>query len=409
MQKETQNETMSNRNQPTANRRGFTLIEVLTVIVIIGILAAISIPAIGYAVRKAKQGAQAMEVNTLAQAVERYAMDNGGDYPPDGSSNEILQGHMRKRFPRMTEPDITLLARLTDDNDENNTGTTGTFSGVAMDRGEALVFFLGGFSKNLQLPLTGPGGPLDYIGPANPTVAQRQDLANYQYNATRDNSFFDFDPQRLTIARATDTSPLISTDETLLNNLAPAYGGKDLLPAYLAVKGQAAPIVYFDSRTYGVVFAGSADLSTPNTYNGFLAQDVGGIRPYKTEVTIEPPPAGGYTGTNKAKEDAAFAAFKFHNPDTFQIISPGLDGLFGSIVSTSPGNPAATPTIHFVTETGRPVRPLGSATSVNDLYFTDSKLGSKGFQDSEWGSLGENGHLDNVTNFSTSILGDGLQ
>ncbi len=105
-----------------------------------------------------------------------------------------------------------------------------------------------------------------------------------------------------------------------------AHGGNDLLPAYLAVKGQAAPIVYFDSRTYGVVVAGSADLSTPNTYNGFLAQDVGGIRPYKTEVTIEPPPAGGYTGTNKAKEDAAFAAFKFHNPDTFQIISPGLDG-----------------------------------------------------------------------------------
>ncbi len=110
-----------------------------------------------------------MEVNTLAQAVERYAMDNGGDYPPDGSSNEILQRHMRKRFPRMTEPDITLLARLTD----NNASRPGAFSGVAMDRGEALVFFLGGFSKNLQLPLTGPGGPLDVRWTADSNAAQR--------------------------------------------------------------------------------------------------------------------------------------------------------------------------------------------------------------------------------------------
>ncbi len=57
----------------------------------------------------------------------------------------------------MAEPDITLLNRILDD---SATTTAGTFSAVAMDRGEALVFFLGGFSSDIQHPLTGPEGRL---------------------------------------------------------------------------------------------------------------------------------------------------------------------------------------------------------------------------------------------------------
>ncbi len=372
---------------------GFTLIEVLTVIVIIGILAAISVPAIGYAVRKGKQTAQKAEITALAQAVEQYAQKYG-DYPPDGSDRAVLAKHMRKVFARMAEPDLTLLARLTDGSEAPD--TTGTFNAVAMDRAEALVFFLGGFSDDIQHPLTGAGGPL--VALATPFNGDNTDLRNYQYNATRDNSFFDFNPARLTIRRINaanpansgDTDPLLSSDELDFKYTGFGlrfHGGYDLLPAYLAVEGQLAPLVYFDSRTYGALDT----TTTPGTYNGYVATDIGGIRPYKTEFGSEPPPAGGYPGNAAAQEAAAFAAFKFHNPDTFQIISPGLDGLFGSITVTPSGNP-----VHFVTETGRGVEPNSSANSIAMLNFQNIK----GFQDSDK----ENGHLDNITNFSTLTL-----
>ena len=397
---------MSNHTTRKPNR-GFTLVEVLTVIVIIGILAAISIPAIQIAVRKTKQGAQAVELSNLGRQIEQYALKYG-DYPPDGSNEAVFKRHMRKLFPRMAEPDLTILSRLTDDSDDPDVDiTTTNFSGVAMDRGEALVFFLGGFSSDIQNPLTGPGGPLEFKDYLND--GDTDNLDNYQYNTDRDNALFDFEPSRLTIARASETAPLESTDEVEMGTDDANHGGIDLLPAYRAVADEPAPIVYFDSRTYGVIDSSV----TPIVYNGFYADSVGGIRPYKTELGIEPPPTGGYSGTAAEQEAAAFAAVKFHNPDTFQIITPGLDGLFGSVVSSTPGNTSAQlnayPTIHFVTESGRPVQPNRNATSIDDLYFKDQRLGSKGFQDQDWGALDVNAHLDNITNFSTSILESGLE
>ncbi len=378
----------------TPKRPAFTLVEILTVIVIIGILAAIAIPAISNAVTTARQTAQRLEINSIANAVEQY-LQTYGDYPPDGSNADVLNRHMRKLFPRMIEPDIEILKRLTDDS-AAGVPTGAVFSGVAMDRGEALVFFLGGFSKDLQRPITGPGGQLAYIGPASPTAAELQDLGNYQINATRDNSLFPFDPKRLMYARATETGPLTSTDETLLGVVDGPHGGTDLLPSYRAVEREVAPLVYFDSRTYGVI----ETVSGVNTYNGFRTASVGGVRPYKTETVIAPP-----VGATYATEQEAFDAIQFHNPDTFQIISPGSDGYFGSIVSTVAGTPGATPTIHFVTESGRPVQPLASATTPSGLIFTDTNLGSRGYQDGDWLSTGGiQGHLDNITNFSKSTL-----
>ena len=216
------------------------------------------------------------------------------------------------------------------------------------------------------------------------------------------------------MARATDLSPLISTDETELRTTSPIYGGTDILPAYRAVEGEPAPIVYFDSRTYGVVGIDTSVMPNRNIYNGFRGENVvGGIRPYKTEAVIEPPPTAGMPyGT----EEIAFAAVKFHNPDTFQIISPGFDGLFGSIVSTNASDPGALTAgnyvVHFVTESGRAVQPLPSAMSQSELEFTSNNLGSKGYQDRDWdSSLGFaiNGHLDNITNFSGSTLENDLQ
>jgi len=66
----------------TRHCRGFTLVELLTVIAIIAIIAAMLMPVAGYVVRKAKiQQAQAEE-KEIETAIESYKADYGF-YPPD--------------------------------------------------------------------------------------------------------------------------------------------------------------------------------------------------------------------------------------------------------------------------------------------------------------------------------------
>jgi len=372
----------------TKPRLGFTMVEMMMVIVIIGILMAIAIPAIFNAVTTGRQTALKMEVDALSQAVEQY-MQKYGDYPPDGSSEAVLNRHMRRLFPRMADPDLTLLKKLTD---AEPTNTLGSFSSVAMDRAEALVFFLGGFSDDPLHPLTGESGPIKLS--SNPVDSDNTNILNYEYNATRDNSFFDFDLSRLTVARASDSASLLSTDESTLQSSTALFGGADPLPVYLAGGAEPTPILYFDSRTYG---------SIGGAYNGFGTASYGRVRPYKSGRNISPPPSGGY-----ASLDAAFAAIPFHNPSTYQIISPGLDGIYGSIVSVNPADAAATP-VHFVTETGQAVYPVSGATATSQLFFTTSPIAAR-FQDLGWVSgIAVNGHLDNITNFSSSTLESDLE
>lgn len=60
--------------------RGFTLIEMLAVIVLIGIVASIVVTQVGKNVDKGKWGAGKAAVAKLAGDVEAYGLDNGG--PP---------------------------------------------------------------------------------------------------------------------------------------------------------------------------------------------------------------------------------------------------------------------------------------------------------------------------------------
>ncbi|MHC4175582.1 MAG: competence type IV pilus major pilin ComGC [Planctomycetota bacterium] len=63
------------------NREGFTLVELLIVVLILGALAAIAIPRITASAYNAKANACATNIDTMNSQIELYAADNDGTYP----------------------------------------------------------------------------------------------------------------------------------------------------------------------------------------------------------------------------------------------------------------------------------------------------------------------------------------
>ena len=72
---------LHNLRRRAESEKGFTLIELLVVILIIGILAAIAIPAFLNQRNKAYDSAAKSNLRTAATAEETYATDNNGTYP----------------------------------------------------------------------------------------------------------------------------------------------------------------------------------------------------------------------------------------------------------------------------------------------------------------------------------------
>jgi prepilin-type N-terminal cleavage/methylation domain-containing protein len=161
--------------------RGFTLVELLVVITIIGILAALITTAAIGALRKARETEIKTEINQIDTGFEEYK-NRTTAYPPncqtDGSEPldesavfSDLKHHLKRAFPRQQEPDDLLrcLVGLTPSSAANFRRLPGGMSG-----GEAIVFWLGGFSSDPKFPISGEGGPSYRIDNLEPGVAPNE-------------------------------------------------------------------------------------------------------------------------------------------------------------------------------------------------------------------------------------------
>ena len=68
------------------SQNGFTLIELMIVVVVIGILVAIAIPNFASMQRRAYEGATKSNMHTLQMTIEDYALQNDGGYPTSATS-----------------------------------------------------------------------------------------------------------------------------------------------------------------------------------------------------------------------------------------------------------------------------------------------------------------------------------
>lgn len=136
-------------------KRGFTLVELLVVIVIITILAALIVPVVMNAIRTAKLAAIKLEVDSLQQALEQYAVEMG-EYPPDFSDVDHLNADENTELKMKVNAINAHLSRKF----RNRNLSVDQLSPdelKALNPTTALYFWLRGFSNDPSRPLTGAG------------------------------------------------------------------------------------------------------------------------------------------------------------------------------------------------------------------------------------------------------------
>ena len=101
-------------------RKGFTLIELMIVVAIIGILAAIAIPKFADLIRKSSEGASKGNVGSIRSALSIYYGDMEGQYPADMASLTVA-GKYLSSVPNAKSPnyhgDTSLVAQQVGAND----------------------------------------------------------------------------------------------------------------------------------------------------------------------------------------------------------------------------------------------------------------------------------------------------
>ena len=126
---------------------GFTLIELMVVIVIIGILVAIALPNFIGAQDRAKVASVKANMHTYQTALETYAVDWGGQYPADeeGAKDDSTDnnGNYWKDFTNPIDQSLSSYTTTT------GTGTLSSANGmVGYDAVNTTTYYIYGYDKD---------------------------------------------------------------------------------------------------------------------------------------------------------------------------------------------------------------------------------------------------------------------
>lgn len=267
----------------SAARRGFTLVEMLVVITIIGILVALLIPTVGGVMKRTRNAAMAVELQDLSRALEAYK-SFANDYPPDFTNAAAITAHISKAFPRNTRPIngtngwwTNTPANWTVPNQTNNLDRG---EPPNLDPAEALVFWLSLLSTNPRDPLSGAH-----------------------------------------IAYAGERKVLFTFDQTRLVDL-----DGDLWPEYVPKYGKGAPYVYFDGRVVGGKYAYDTAVY-PKAALPPQPATVQVVRPYRSNTVVNTTRDNGRT--QPYNNPTNYNLNEWLKPGAFQIICAGQDSEFG--------------------------------------------------------------------------------
>lgn len=151
----------SQRRPAKTQRAGFTLIEVLVVIVILAILAAFLLPAINRVRVTARNTEVKVEIKALESAITAFKSQYGMDPPsslaiwetPTGTDPQLGNGWGNSSPSAVAVDSRSKIRQIwpqfdfTATRDFDGDGTISTNKAVLLTQGECLVFFLGGILK----------------------------------------------------------------------------------------------------------------------------------------------------------------------------------------------------------------------------------------------------------------------
>ncbi|MSR58939.1 MAG: prepilin-type N-terminal cleavage/methylation domain-containing protein [Planctomycetaceae bacterium] len=280
------------------SRRGFTLVEMLVVIVIIAILVALILPAIFGAKVKANEARVRTEIASLDAAVTAFKARFGIE-PPSRFVIYFGQTAVQNQTAWINDPAMkALVTRMWPQFDfsmpAGSYPSWWTGTQMNMNSGECLLFFLGGVvadgvdvTKGLPyLPLSPPIGFSK--NPAQPFSPS---------GTNREGPFLE-----LAFSRIKDSD------------------GNSVFEYFDSLQGQASPYLYFSSYEGRGYRPGELPMNSTNSAFLYL-HDV--YRVSNSAGSLVPPlnPVANPAGTSQA--------LPAQKPQTFQIISPGYDGNYG--------------------------------------------------------------------------------
>jgi len=402
-------------SQTSRDRRGFTMVELLMVILIIGILVSLGLVAYSSAMKSGRQAQVSAEINQLSTALEAFKGKYGA-YPPSiramhpvsttylDQEDAKFMRFLTRMFPRYTPPPVS--------NDGVDSGTAATrdkldvmyairmatstnpadvddLDGLNfrnLDPAESLVFWLGGMPHRIMRD--GQPQMLHLLmfasDPASPFQHEENDVQRIQ-------PFFDFAADRL-----------VDND---------GDGWPEYVPPGPTVTGHKAPYVYFEKSNYACdedrIAAYPADPlttahlptgdPTPKERSPSYASEWGYCRPYAQDAVSEVDPPD----PTKASEWEVV----WQQPDSFQLIAPGLvDGKYGPAQTDFAADGSTVLLTTFETPTALLAKPRIKLYPSGKIFPTAGYSGDA----TPYIQLHAS-EYDNQTNFTTGTIDSGLE